>query len=101
MMAYSDETAFPTSPPSMNDGFSSGGAMRTIPVTASPMTFTSPGRGALVITGGTLSVLQYTRGSLALGLSLGILGNPIELNRGDQVRLTYLLAPSNITYIPR
>lgn len=72
-------------------------AAMTVTVGASPFTFTAPRNGLLFLSGGTLSAIQYSRGA-----SLNVLGastNQIYVMAGDQVRVTYLLAPA-ITFLP-
>ncbi len=69
-----------------------------ITVGASPFTYTAPYPMAVVLSGGTVSLVSYRRGAslVALGLLAGI----IELNTGDSLQVTYLTAPT-MTAIPR
>lgn len=68
-----------------------------VTVTASPFTYTAPRNGMLFFSGGTLSAIQYTRGASVSLLNLG--SNQIMVMKGDQVRITYLTAPS-LTFLP-
>lgn len=76
-------------PPSMN--------AQAITVTASPFTFTAPRNGMVFISGGTISTIQYTRGS-SINL-LGIGTGQLMVMKGDQIRIVYLTAPS-MTFLP-
>lgn len=67
---------------------------------ASPWTYTAQTRQAMHVTGGSVSLISYTRGPLTLGLGVLLGGQLIELNPGDSVRIGYLTVPS-ITIIPR
>lgn len=72
-------------------------AAMVVAVTGTPFNFIAPRNGLLFISGGTLSAIQYSRGA-----SINILGaatNQIYVMAGDQVRLTYLLAPT-LTFLP-
>ncbi|EJO31262.1 hypothetical protein QWC_12583 [Achromobacter marplatensis] len=64
------------------------------------MTYTARRREALHITGGTISTVSYVRGPLLLALAVVTGGQLIELNPGDQVRITYLTTPT-IWILPR
>ena len=72
-------------------------AAQAVAVTASPFTYTATRNGMLFVTGGTLSTIQYGRGGQLYVLGLGM--SPIPLIPGDQVRLTYLTAPT-LTFLP-
>lgn len=69
-----------------------------ITVGASPFTYTAPYPLAVVISGGTVSLVSYGRGASLV--ALGLLQGVVELNTGDSVRVTYVTAPT-ITAIPR
>lgn len=62
---------------------------------ASPYTFTAPDPGRIVIQGGTVSLIELGRGGafVTTGIAVGI----VAMSRGDQVRVTYAVAPT-MTY---
>lgn len=63
---------------------------------ASPYTWTAPTNGLLVVTGGTVSLVQYGRsGTLT---ALGLINGLIPVSAGDSVRITYLTTPT-VTFI--
>lgn len=68
-----------------------------IVVGASPYTYTSPQNGVVVVSGGTVSLVQLGRAGtfLATGLLTGV----IPVSAGDQVKITYTLAPT-VTFLP-
>lgn len=73
-----------------------GPAAVPVVVGASPFTFTAERSGILVVVSGTVSLLQYGRSG---GLTtLGILSGVIPMKAGDQVKATYLVAPT-MTFI--
>jgi len=73
------------------------GSARSVTVSASPFTFTAPADGNVVISGGTISVIEYGRGNTFYGA--GFVGGPVYIANGDKIRLTYLTAPT-ITFFP-
>ena len=85
-----EKQQFNTEPPVNNDAVA-------IAVTASPFTYMAQRSGLLFFSGGTLSTIQYTRGASVSLLNLG--SNQIMVMKGDQVRITYLTAPS-LTFLP-
>lgn len=72
-------------------------AAQKLLVSVSPFVYTATQNGLLFISGGTLSTIQYGRGGQLYALGLGM--SPIPLIPGDQVRLTYLTAPT-LTFLP-
>lgn len=59
---------------------------------ASPYSFPVPDDGILVVQGGTVSLIELGRGGtfVATGLTTAV----IPVSRGDQVRITYTVAPT-------
>lgn len=66
-------------------------------VTASPFTYTAPFTGCVVVTGGTVSLIQLIRQgvTIATGLTTGF----IQVSRLDQVQVTYSGLPT-MTFLP-
>lgn len=75
-------------------------APTAVAATGSPMTYTAPSRMALHVAGGTVSVISFKRGTTTLGLAVQSAGQLIPLNPGDQVVITYTVAPT-ITAVSR
>lgn len=71
-----------------------------VPATGSPMTYTAASRMSLHVAGGTVSAIAFKRGTTTLGLAVQSAGQLIPLNPGDQVVITYTVAPT-ITYVSR
>ena len=64
---------------------------------ASPYSFVSPFRGFLIVRGGTVSAIQFTRSVTTLtGLTAGI----FPLNQGDTLTITYTVLPT-VTFVPQ
>ncbi len=66
--------------------------------TGSPFTWVAPTRGAVIVSAGTVSLIQY--GRFGVLNTLGITGGIFEISKGDTVRVTYLVPPT-MTFIPR
>lgn len=71
-------------------------AEASVTVTTSPFVYQAPKKGFLIITGGTVSNIQFTRtGTYSTGQTQGTF--PVSL--GDKVTVTYSGAPT-ITFVP-
>lgn len=59
---------------------------------ASPYTYTAPNDGNIIVQGGTVTVIELGRnGTFATtGLTAGV----VPMKRGDQLRVTYAVAPT-------
>lgn len=82
-----------------------GGEAGALPVSnitvgASPFTFTAKDRCGVHIINGTISALNFIRGSSTLGMFILSAGQIIELNIGDSVQVTYSVAPT-MKLVPR
>lgn len=77
------------------------GPVATISVGASPFSWTNPENCPvqLMISGGTVTVIEYAPSSGATFMTLGLLGGAFRLNPGDKARVTYVLAPTMV-YTP-
>jgi hypothetical protein len=67
-------------------------------ITASPMVYTAVIRGQVLIEGGTVSVIEFSRNGrdwYDTGMTAGF----VQMDRADQLRVTYAVAP-NIVYFP-
>lgn len=75
------------------------GPAAAITVTASPFSYTAPQGGAVIVQGGTVSLIQLSRDgttNYATGMTQGIV--PVAL--GDIVIVNYTVTPT-MTFIPR
>ena len=81
----------------LRQAYSVDTAASSVTVTASPMTYTATDRMSLHVTGGTVSSVAFVRGSTSLTVATNQL---IPLNPGDQVVITYTVAPT-VTSVPR
>lgn len=69
----------------------------TVTVGGSPFSYTSPSRGYVILRGGTVSSVQFTRSVTTLtGQTSGI----FPLNQGDVLTVTYTGLP-NMTFVPQ
>lgn len=73
-------------------------AATAITVTPSPMTYAAVIRGQAHVSGGTVSVIEFSRNGTDwydTGITVGF----VQMDRGDQLRVTYSVAP-NMTFFP-
>lgn len=72
------------------------GAETGITLGASPYSYTAPSGGWIVVRGGTVSAIQYTRSVTTLtGLTAGI----FPVGQGDVLIITYTVLPT-VTFFP-
>lgn len=71
-----------------------------VPVTpgASPYTYTAPVKGFLILSGGTVSAVAFSRDGTTF-YSYGVTAGPFPLNAADRIRITYTVAPT-LTFVP-
>lgn len=82
-----DYDTAPTPPFSTDPAF-------TVTASGSPYTYTNTSNGMqmLLITGGTVTTISYSRAGGAFTL-IGLLAGQVLVSPGDRVQLVYLLAP--------
>lgn len=81
---------------SVNDSLPANDKPIVITVGASPFAYMAPTTGTLVINGGTVSLINYTRS----GVNVTMTGGVIPISSGDTVTVTYSVVPS-MTFIRR
>lgn len=59
---------------------------------ASPFTYDVVANGIVIVQGGTVSLIEYGRNGAFT--DVGVTAGPIPVNEGDQVRVTYTVAPT-------
>ena len=64
----------------------------------SPFTWTATAAGMLIVSGGTVSLVEVGRG--AAFYAAGLVGGLIPVSVGDKVRMTYVVAPAT-TFLGR
>jgi hypothetical protein len=65
---------------------------------ASPYTYTAPRKGFLIVNGGTVSQISYSRsGTFHV---TGQISGMVNMNQYDQVQITYSAAPT-LTWVPQ
>ena len=65
---------------------------QTVTPTGSPFSWVSADSGNLIVTGGTVSLLEV--GRTGTFVTAGILAGFVPVARGDTVRITYVVAPT-------
>lgn len=76
----------------------SNAAPEVIAVTASPFSYTAANDGLVIVTGGTVSLVEYGRGGVFT--NIGTIAGAVPVSQGDVVRVTYTVAPT-ITFVRR
>jgi hypothetical protein len=71
----------------------------TIPVSASPFTYTAPANGQVIVSGGVVSLIQYSKSNGAY-YPTGQNGGVFQVLQFDRLQITYSVAPS-VTFFPR
>lgn len=71
-----------------------------VPVTlgASPYTYSASVRGSLIVNGGTVSVVEFSRDGVTF-YTTGATAGMFALNAADRLRITYAVAPT-VTFVP-
>lgn len=69
-----------------------------IPVTGSAFTYTAPRRGNVIVSGGTVSQIQFAR-TKGVNYPLGQTSGMFNLDFGDMLIVTYSGAP-RMTFVP-
>ena len=71
----------------------------TVTPTASPFSFQANWRGFMIIQGGTVSLIQFSRDGVT-NINTGITSGCVPLSFGDLVIVTYSSAPT-MTWVPQ
>lgn len=80
--------------------FAKPGAESAVTVTASPFLKSFTQDGFVIVEGGTVSLIEYLRGSSVLTTyNLGITKGQIVVKNGDAIQITYTVAPT-VTFFP-
>lgn len=69
----------------------------SITPTGSPFTYLAPGAGFLIVQGGTVSAITFTRVS---SHNMGVLAGCLPMSNADQITIAYTVAPT-ITFVPQ
>lgn len=64
----------------------------------SPYVFSATARGSLIIEGGTVTSVEFSRDGVTF-YDTGVTAGMFPVNSSDQLRITYAVAP-NLTFVP-
>jgi hypothetical protein len=76
------------------------GPVAPLVVGPSPFTYLATQAGSVIVKGGTVSKIEFTRGDgnfYGIGQTAGM----FPLAKGDSLVVTYSVAPPNATFVPR
>jgi hypothetical protein len=73
-------------------------AVAPITVAASPYTYTAPVKGFVLLTGGTVSLVEFSRDGTTF-YNCGETAGQFALNAADRLRVTYTVAPT-LNFVP-
>lgn len=65
---------------------------------ASPDTYSAAKRGSMIVDGGTVTTIEFSRDGTTF-YDVGVVAGPIPLSAADQLRVTYAVAPT-MTFVP-
>lgn len=68
-----------------------------VTVGASPYTLTAPSDGLVIVADGSVSLIQYGRGSTLT--ALGLVGGLIPVRTGDSIRITWAITAPTVTFL--
>lgn len=66
---------------------------------ASPYTYSAPVGGALIVQGGTVTLIEFSRDGVTW-FDTGVIAGMLPVNAADQLRITYAVAPT-LTFVPQ
>lgn len=75
------------------------GAESTIEATESPMTYKAPSAGSVIVQGGTVAMIQFSRTS-GVNYNTGQTQGMFPVSAGDRLVITYSAAPA-LTFVPQ
>lgn len=74
-----------------------GGPRAPITVSASPFVYTSPVMAYILISGGTVSKIEFSRDTGATWDTVGATGGMITMEAQDKIRVTYSVKPTIVS----
>ena len=69
-----------------------------VALTGSPFIYTAPRKGSLIVSGGTVSAIEFSRDGVTF-YDTGQTSGMIPSNAADQIQITYAVAPT-VTFVP-
>lgn len=78
-------------------GLAPGGEI-PVTLTGSPFTYTPKQKGFFILTGGTVSAVEFSRDGVAF-YNYGATAGQFHLSANDRIRVTYSVAPT-MTFVP-
>ena len=73
------------------------GPESAVALPASPALYTAPSKGFVIVSGGTVSAIQFTRiGTYLLPVTSGVL----PVSKGDMLTITYTVLPT-VVFVPQ
>lgn len=76
-----------------------GQAAQAITIGASPFTYTATSPGFVIIVGGTISSITFSRDGINF-FALGVTPGPFPVMKNDKLVVTYTVAPTSMTLFP-
>lgn len=69
-----------------------------VTLTGSPFTYNAAVKGSLIVSGGTVSLIRFSRGGVTF-YNVGTVAGMYTLNASDRLEITYTVAPT-VTFVP-
>ena len=76
------------------------GIVAAVTLNQSPFTYTAPSGGSLIVNGGSTTQIQFSRDGAALFVT-GQTAGMFPMALGDQIVITYSMAPPTVNFVPR
>lgn len=69
-----------------------------VTLTGSPFVYSAPKKGSVIVSGGTVSAIDFSRDGTTF-YSTGATAGMFTVNKSDLLRITYTVAPT-VTFVP-
>jgi hypothetical protein len=71
---------------------------KAVPLTGSPFTYAAAAKGSFIVSGGTVSLIQFSRDGVTF-YNVGQTSGMFTLSAADRLKITYSVAPT-VTFVP-
>jgi hypothetical protein len=75
------------------------GNVEPVTLTGSPYVYSAVRKGALIVNGGTVSAIEFSRDGGTTYFTVGTMAGMFTVNASDLLKITYAVAPT-VTFVP-
>ncbi len=76
------------------------GGVSVLTVGTSPFTYIAPAGGTVIVNGGTVTQIKFSRDGANFYIT-GLTAGMFPVSQGDQLVVTYSVGPPTMTFVPR